>query len=190
MDIKKWIQRTFFFRLFKESKLLFLFILFLCVGQYHFTNNLQIGSFPWYYWAMYSSEEKVPDYVNQFIIHIDGEPFDYLTLDYWGGIGVYKTINEYKKFLDNGSFDTKANSVEEKTEFLPEKIKSFVRYKLLNKPFEVYSYPSWLHQYLEKKLGRKIRKIEVYNNWYAYTDRKFEFSGGGDIFLSYESGNE
>lgn len=136
---------------------------------------------------MYSSAENIPEAVNQYIIHIDGKPFDYLTLDYWGGIAIFKCIDKYKSIRDNGMVDPKTDLVYSKIDFLPKKAQSFISYKLLNKPFEVESFPTWLHQYLEKKLNRKIKKIEVYNNWYKYIDGKFQFSGGGDVFLYFET---
>lgn len=180
------MRNMFFYKLFRESKALFIFIIILCLGQYYFTKN-EKNSIPWFYWAMYSSAENLPEAVNQFIIHIDGEEFDYLSLDYWGGIAVFKSIDKYKAIRDNSMRDPKTDLVYSKIDFLPEKAQSFILYKLLNKPFEVDSFPKWLHGYLEKKLNKKIEKIEVYNNWYKYINGKFQFSGGGDVFLQYES---
>lgn len=180
------MERFFLYQVFKESKWLFAVIIFLCVVQNHFTNKEKNG-FPWFYWAMYSSAENLPDYVNQYIIHIDEEPFDYLTLDYWGGIGIFRCIDQYKKIGDNAGVDPRTDYVSKKTGFFPEKIQVSILSKLLNQPSEIAQFPAWLHQYLEKKLNRKIRKVEVYNNWYRYTDKEFHFSGGGDIFIKYES---
>lgn len=179
-------KQLFIYRLFKESKWLFAIFIFLCIGQ-KWAYNKKVNSIPFFYWAMYSSVENVPDYVNQFIIKIDGVPFNYLSLDYWGGIGVSKSLIMYKTIIDNSMQDPMYDLVQKRLKAFPKPFQYFSEYKLLNHDFEVKKYPVWLHQYLEKKLNRKIHRIEVYNNWYAYKDKGFEFSGGGDIFLSYPS---
>lgn len=178
------MKNLFLIRLFRESKLLFAFIAFLCLGQY-ITVKKEINGFPWFYYAMYSTVENLPEAVNQFIVHIDGEPFDYLALEYWGGIAVDKSLKTYKTIRDGSMVDPMEELVQSRTSFFPERLQSFARYKLINKPEEVDAYPAWLHAYLERKLHRKISKIEVYNNWYKYDGKQFYFSGGGDIFLHY-----
>lgn len=172
-------------RLYKESKCLFLFVFILCIGQWYFTKH-EKNAFPWFFWSMYSSVESIPIHVNQYIVLIDEQPFDYLSMDYWSGIGLYRCTRQYQMFVDHHWKDPSTDKITEFFSFLPDKVYSFVEYKLLNKPFEIEKYPKWLHGFLEKKLNKSIQSIEILDNWYEYKDQQYLLGERGRTILKYE----
>lgn len=180
------MQNWWIIRLFRESKLIFVFITCLCIGQWYFTKQ-EINSFPWFYWSMYSSVEHIPEHVSEYGVYLDGEHFNYLSLDYWSGIAVYRCTKQYQRLTENNFEDPQSTKVREFFKFLPIKAYTFIEYKLLNKPFEIEQYPRWLHGFLERKLDRKIQRIEIFEHWYDYDQKKYRWNNKGQMILKYES---
>jgi hypothetical protein len=162
--------------------LLLSFLLIFCLIQIHF-NLEKKHSFPWFVWDMYSKTENINEYYSQIIVCVNSAELDYLTLPYWKGIAVERTIKSYNYLRKNNFNDPMSIEVDKKTMYLNDRLKSFVNYKLLNRPEEISTFPAWLLEFIEKNTKLIVRDLEVYEVWYLYNDGVFMPTGGKELII-------
>ena len=61
-----------------------------------------------------------------------------------------------------------------RTRLFPESVYHFAAWKINNHKEEAETYPTWLKQYLEQCLHKKIDTLELRDVQYIYTNGKFE----------------
>ena len=182
MNPKEW----YLVRLYLQHKLLFSFVLLFIAFQIYF-NNKRIHSFPFFVWDMYSRVQTLPDTLTQTELYIDGKRLDITQLSIWEEASILNTYKMYNWMRMNNYYDPMDEVVKNRTIFLPKSVYSFVSYKICNQLKETETYPIWLHQYLEKTTHKKIKKIELKEVQYKYTNQQFRSLNNSWSVLKYEN---
>lgn len=178
------MKNLYLIRVWKESKLLFVFVLGFIFFQLMF-NLKRIHSFPWFVWDMYSRPETVEKVNSCFEIYADGQRIAYSDLPYWGEIGVYKTFRMYNWLKMNNFNDPMDVAVRNKAANLPGNVYPLLEKSINNHQQEAMLYPAWLHQYIEKRLGRKVHSIEVREVKYFRENNRYVPNGENYLLLQY-----
>ncbi len=172
INAMKKIQGLYLIRLFRQNKILFVFVMLFIIFQVTF-NNKRIHTFPWYVWDMYSRTETLPDTLTQTEVFIDGRRLDVTQIPIWQEATILHTYKMYNWQRVNGFNDPMNDVVKSRTNIFPKEIYSFVAYKINNRKEESEQYPIWLKSYLEKILHKKINSVELRDVQYQYKDGKF-----------------
>ncbi|MEN9447561.1 MAG: hypothetical protein RJA25_851 [Bacteroidota bacterium] len=160
-------------RLFRSHKILFAFVMLFIFFQIIF-NNKRVHSFPFFVWDMYSRTQTLPDTLTQTEVFIDGARLDITKIPIWEELGIIHTYQMYNWMRMNDYNDPMDDVVKNRTHYFPQKIYSYVAYKINNHKEETSTYPAWLHQYLEKILHKKITTVELKDVQYKYKDNQFK----------------
>jgi hypothetical protein len=123
---------------------------------------------------MYSRPATLPDTITQTEIFADGKRLNITALPIWEELSVLHTYKMYNWQRMNNFKDPMNEVVINRTKFFPEKVYHFAAWKINNHPEEAETYPTWLKQYLEQCLNKKINTLELRDVQYSYTNEKFE----------------
>lgn len=166
------LQNLYLVRLFRQNKILFVFVMLFIFFQGYF-NQKRMHSFPWFVWDMYSRTETLPDTLTQSEVFIDGKRLDVTNIPIWQEATILHTYKMYNWQRMNNYNDPMDAVVKERTRLFPERIYSFVAYKINNHPEESKNYPMWLHRYMETILKKKIKSVEIRDAQYKLQGTKF-----------------
>ena len=166
------LNNLYLVRLFRQNKILFVFILLFIFFQLYF-NQKRIHSFPWFVWDMYSRTETLPDTITQTEVFIDGKRLDVTKIPIWQEATILHTYKMYNWQKMNNYNDPMNDAVKERTRYFPEQAYHFVAYKINNHQDEAERYPDWLQQYLENVLHQKIKSVELKDVQYKFENGKF-----------------
>jgi|JI10StandDraft_1071094.scaffolds.fasta_scaffold67577_4 hypothetical protein len=166
-------QNLYLVNVFRQNKILFSFIV-LFIGFQLYFNQKRIHSFPWFVWDMYSRPATLPDTITQTEIFVDGERLNITALPIWEELSVLHTYKMYNWQRMNNFKDPMNDVVINRTRLFPESVYHFAAWKINNHKEEAETYPTWLKQYLEQCLHKKIDTLELRDVQYIYTNGKFE----------------
>ncbi len=178
-------QNLYLVRVWKQSKLVFLFILLFASLQLFF-NIKREYNFPFIVWDMYSRHQEVPEVSSLFVFYLDGKLYNHTQLPIWKEETSMKTFRMYNWQKMNNDHDPMDGSVQYRTRYLPQWFYHYAASKIDNHPEEYQNYPDWLFYYLRKATQTYFKKLEVKELKYYYKNGKYVPTGEEYTYLTVE----
>ena len=170
----KGFENLYLVRLFRQNKLLFLFVfLFICGQQYFcYKDN---STFPWFVWSMYSHDEYLPKTAAQTEVFIDGKRLDISSIPIWQEATIIHTFNKYLQVKNNLYIDPLDEVVKKRTANCSPAWRQYIASCVENHQTNTDKYPVWIKQYLETNVVKhSIHRIEFREVQYTYENSLFK----------------
>jgi hypothetical protein len=177
------IKELYLFRLFRQNKFLFAFVLlFIFFQQFFYLKGN--STFPWFHWSMYSYPAYQPESVTQIEYFINGKRLNLTTLPIWQEATISHTFEKYHQLEQNGFRDPMDTIVRKRTSILPSELYPYIAYCINNHPEDAKRYPYWLKTYLkEQVIHESVQNLEIKKVTYRYQDAKFQAADSGTILF-------
>ncbi|MCB0508587.1 MAG: hypothetical protein KDD21_09825 [Bacteroidetes bacterium] len=180
------LQQTYFFRLFKENKWLFVFVLLFIVCQ-HFFYLKKNNCFPWYVWNMYSYPEYKPDTLTQVEFYIDGERLNLAKIPIWQEATIQHTFNTYFHLYQHQYIDNQEKEMEKIRSYIPISSKEYWIKAIANDSINTKQFPTWFINYLEQQIvHHKINEVTVKTVAYKYTPPTFSKTQKSSTLITFK----
>lgn len=168
----KFLLNTYLVRLFKQNKILFVFVIVFIFFQQYFYKK-EHPTFPWFIWAMYYRNENINEYPTQKEFLVNGKRIDITQFSIWQEATIINTSNKYLQMQQNNWIDPLQYDILNYTKTFSSNAQSYFVKTISNNNEAAQQYPDWLKHYLENKLDYPVNTIELKEVTYHYYDGKF-----------------
>lgn len=176
------LEKTYLYKLWNTSKVLFAIVLFLLAGHLFFTYK-GILNFPFFPYEMYAHPQKKPNTTQLTQVYVNDSLLNYTQLPNWTEGNIVNTIDYYERFQKGNNWAKKAwlkrfGAPDTKTE-------RNIYNRLVPSDAQMEKYPEWLSNYIENATHSPVNTLFITKIEYQYANQQLVSTGKETVILDY-----
>ncbi|HUH74494.1 MAG TPA: hypothetical protein VLZ75_08800 [Chitinophagales bacterium] len=175
-------EKLYLYKLWNTSKLLFLGVSLLILGQAFFTYK-GIMTMPFFPYQMYAFPQKKSESKEILSININGEQFNYTALPNWTEGNIINTVNYYHRYQQGNNWAHHAWMSRFGTPQTP--FQKLTYHRLVPSEKQIATYPEWIANYIANATHQPVNAVLITRKKYTYELQRLVPTGEETIILDY-----
>jgi hypothetical protein len=176
-------ENLYFVKLWNTSKLLFLGVCILILGQAFFTYK-GILNFPFFPYEMYAHPTQKSDTKELLFISINGKNLNYTSLPNWTEGNIINTVNYYDRYQQGNNWAHRVWINRFGTPKTP--FQKLTYNRLVPTQIQIETYPEWISNYIENAIDQPVHSILITRKKYSNELQRLVPTGEETVLLDYK----